>query len=112
MRTCASSSLRLVQEVGTGDSAVATARKLGIPSFEYTIIKNYHAVKLAITELSDIQSAFATVFDKFGRVDLVNNAEYSRHFEELSDSQIGTEKEVNFFGLINVTRMAVEAMRD
>ena len=101
-----------MQEVSAGDSAVAIARKLGIPSFEYTSPKNYQAVKLAITELSDIQSAFATIFDKFGRVDLVNNAEYSRHFEELSDSQIGTQKKVNLFGLINVTRMAVEAMRD
>lgn len=72
-----------------------TAHKPGIPSFEHTTPKNYSAVKLAITELSDIQSAFATVFDKFGRVDLVNNAGYSRHFEELSDSQIGTQKEVN-----------------
>ena len=69
------------------DSAVATARKLGIPSSEYTTPKNYHAVKLAITELSDIQSAFVTAFDKFGRVDeVVNNAEYSEPFEGLSDS--------------------------
>lgn len=58
-----------MQEVGTGDSAVATAHTPGIPSFEHTTPKNYSAVKLAITELSDIQSAFATVFDKFGRVD-------------------------------------------
>ena len=101
-----------MQEVGTGDSAISTARKIGIPSFEHTTPTNYHTVKLAITELSDIQSAFATVFDKFGRVDLVINAGYSRHFEELSDSPIRTQKEVNFFGLINVTRMAVEAMRD
>lgn len=88
------------------------ARKQGIPSFEHTTPENYHAVKLAITDLSDIQSAFATVFDKFGRVDLINNAGYSRHFEVLLDSPIRTQKEVNFFGLINVTRMAVEAMRD
>ena len=101
-----------MQEVDTGDSAIATARKLGIPSFEYTTPKNYHVVKLAITELSDIQSAFVTVFDKFDHVDLVDHVGYSRHFEELSDSPIRTQKEVNFFGLINVTRMAVEAMRD
>ena len=102
-----------MQEVlDTGDIAVATARKLGILSFEHTTPKNYQAVKLAITELSDIQSAFTTVFDKFGRVGLINNTGYSRHFKELSDSPIRTQKEVNFFGLINVTRMAVEAMRD
>ena len=43
-----------ITEVGTGDGAVATARKPGIPSFEHATLKNYHAVKLAITELSDI----------------------------------------------------------
>lgn len=80
-------------------------------SFEHTSPKNYHVVKLAITELSDVQSAFVTVCDKFDRVDLINNTEYSRHFEELSDRQIGTQKEVNFFGLINVT-MAVETIRN
>ena len=97
----------------TGDIAVATARKPGIPSFERTTPKNYHAVKLDITDPSDIQSASATALDKFGRVDVVvNNAGYSRHFEELLDSQIRTQTEVNFFGSINVTRAVVEAMRD
>ena len=37
-------------------------------------------------------------------------AGYSKHLEELSDSPIKTRKEVDFFGLINVTRMAVEAI--
>ncbi len=85
-----------MQEVGTGDSTVATARNLGIPSFAHATPKTYPAVKLAILKLSDIQPAFATAFDKFGRVDLVNNAGYSRLVEELSDSQIGTQKEVHF----------------
>ena len=50
-------------------------RKPGIPIFERTTIKNYHAVKLDITDLSDIQSAFTTALDKFGGVDeAVNNA--------------------------------------
>ena len=43
---------------------------------------------------------------------LINNVEYSRHFEELLDSPIRTQKEVDFFGLINVTRMALKAVRD
>lgn len=99
--------------LGTDDITVATARKPGISSFERTIPKNYHAVKLDITDSSDVRSASATALDKFGRVDVVvNNAGYSRHFEELSDSQIRTSTEVNFFVSINVTRAAVEAMRD
>ena len=44
-------------------------RKPGIPIFERTTIKNYHAVKL--TDPSDSQSAFATALDRLGRVDMV-----------------------------------------
>ncbi len=84
-------------------------RKPGIPSFERTTPKNYHAVKLDISDSSNIQSAFATAFNKFGRVDVMVN---SGPFEELSDSQIKRQRQVNFLGSINVVIMAVEAMRD
>ena len=43
----------------TGEIAVAIARKPGNPSFERTTPKNYHAVKLDITDPCDIQPAFA-----------------------------------------------------
>ena len=44
-----------MQEVlDTGDIAVATARKPGIPSFERTTLKNYYAVKLDILDSIDI----------------------------------------------------------
>ena len=43
---------------------------------------------------------------------VVNNKGDSGPFEELIDSQIRTQMEVNFFGLINVTRTAVKVMRD
>lgn len=33
-------------------------------------------------------------------------------FEELSDAQIKTQMDVNFFGLIAVTRKAMDVMRD
>ena len=81
------SSYHLVQEIlDTVDIAVTTAHKPGIP-FERTTPKNYHAVKLDISDSSDIQSAFVTAFDKFGRVDeVVNNAGYNGPFEGLSDS--------------------------
>ena len=71
---CASSSKHFVQEVlDIGDTAVATARKLGIPSFERTTLKNYYAVKLDITDPSDNQSALATAPNKSGRVDVIVN---------------------------------------
>ena len=61
----------------------------------------------------DIKLAFATALDKFGRVDvMVNNVGYSRPFEELSDSQIKRQMEVNSFDSINVVMTAVEVVRD
>ena len=43
-----------------------------------------------------------------------NNAGYglSGEFESLSESQIRTQMEVNYFGLLNVTRKALEVMRE
>lgn len=106
----------LVQEVlDKGDVAVATARKPESLSFKGTSSKNYLAVKLDVTDSDSIQSAFAAALDKFGRVDVVvNNAGYGLGgpFEELSDAQIKTQMDVNFFGLIAVTRKAMEVMRD
>lgn len=45
---------------------------------------------------------------------VVNNAGYglSGEFEGLSNEQIRTQMEVNFFGLINVTREALKVMRE
>lgn len=106
----------LVQEVlDRGDFAVATARKPDALSFKGTSSNNYLAVKLDVTEPQDIQSAFAAALDKFGRIDVVvNNAGYGLGgpFEELSNTQIKTQMDVNFFGLIAVTRKAMEVMRD
>ena len=106
----------LVQQVlDAGDIAVATARKPEALSFKNTSAKNYLAVKLDVLKAEDIQSAFKSTVEKFGRVDVVvNNAGYglSGPFEELADDQIKMQMDVNFFGLIAVTRKAMEVMRE
>ena len=106
----------LVQEVlEKGDIAVATARKPESLSFKGTNDKNYLALKLDVTKDSDIEAAFEKTLSKFGRVDVVvNNAGYglSGPFEELSDAQIKTQMDINFFGLIAVTRKAMTVMRE
>ncbi|TVY64343.1 putative oxidoreductase [Lachnellula suecica] len=106
----------LVQEVlDKGDIAVATARKPEQLSFKGTSEKNFLAVKLDVTKKADIDAAFKAAIDKFQRVDVVvNNAGYGLAgvFEELSDSQVRTQMEVNFFGLIDVTRTAMDVMRE
>ena len=45
---------------------------------------------------------------------VVNNAGYglSGPFEELAEEQIRTQMEVNFFGLIAVTKKAMQVMRE
>ena len=107
---------KLVQEVlDRGDIAVATARKPDSLSFKGTNSENYLAVKLDVTNNADIEAAFKSTLSKFGRVDVVvNNAGYglSGPFEELADDQIKTQMDVNFFGLIAVTRKAMEVMRE
>ena len=106
----------LVQEViDKGDIAVATARNPSSLSFQNTSAKNFLALKLDVTDDSDIDNVFKTAVDKFGRVDVVvNNAGYglSGVFEELTMDQIRTQMEVNFFGLIAVTKKALEVMRE
>lgn len=106
-----------VKEVlAKGDAVVATARnssKLESPSGASA--KNYLAVDLDVTSQDSIHAAFAKALEQFGRVDVVvNNAGYglSGEFESLSDAQIRQQMEVNFFGLIDVTRRALEVMRE
>ncbi|KAI6708476.1 hypothetical protein JHW43_009008 [Diplocarpon mali] len=107
---------KLVQEVlDRGDVAVATARKPETLEFRGTSDENFLAVKLDVTKKADIEAAFRTALDRFRRVDVVvNNAGYglSGVFEELAEDQIRTQMEVNFFGLVDVTRKAMSVMRE
>ena len=105
----------LVEEIlAQGDIAVATARKPETLSFAGATRDNYLAAKLDVTVAADIESAFQQAVDAFGRVDVVvNNAGYgvAGPFEELSEAQARQQLEVNFFGLVAVTRRAMAVMR-
>jgi len=100
--------------IASGDKVVATARSSSKLSFPDTTKDNLLTVDLDVTQEESIHKAFDTALKHFGRIDVVvNNAGYglSGEFESLSDKQIRTQMEVNFFGLINVTRVALETMR-
>ena len=105
-----------VQEVlNRGDICVATARNPSSLSFSNTDPSNFLALPLDVTSKSSIASAFDAALQKFSRVDVVvNNAGYGLAgcFEELSDEQIRRQMEVNYFGLIDVTRKAMQTMRE
>lgn len=98
-----------------GDIAVATARNSSKLKFDNTSTKNFLAVDLDVTKQPSIDEAFAKALAQFKRVDVVvNNAGYglSGPFEQISTTQARTQMEVNFFGLIEVTRKALEVMRE
>lgn len=98
-----------------GHKVVATARDSSKLSIEGSNDSNFLAVSLDVTKPEQIDAAFKNAVAKFGRLDVVcNNAGYGLcgPFETLSDEQIRFQMEVNFFGLLNVTRKALEVMRD
>jgi len=98
-----------------GDHVVATARNSSKLSFEGANGSNSLFVDLDVTKKDSIDAAFDAAIKKFKRIDVVvNNAGYglSGPFETLSDKQVRQQMEINFFGLIDVTRKAMETMRD
>ena len=105
-----------MQEVlDRGDIAIATARNPDSLSFSNTSPKNFLALKLDVTNDADITHVFKQALHHFSRVDVVvNNAGYglSGPFEELPESEIRRQMDVNFFGLIAVTKKAMEVMRE
>ncbi|KAF1838928.1 NAD(P)-binding protein [Decorospora gaudefroyi] len=79
-----------------GDHVVATARNSSKLSFQGANDSNSLLVDLDVTEKDSIDKAFHAAINKFKRVDVV----------------LRQQMEINFFGLIDVTRKAMETMRD
>ncbi|KAI9719217.1 MAG: hypothetical protein M1812_003547 [Candelaria pacifica] len=106
----------LVQEVlDRGDIAVATARNPSSLTFTGTTSNNYLAVQLDVTDAASIKATFARAIETFARVDVVVNnagAGFAGPFEESTDVQIRSQFELNFFGVLAVTREAMQVMRE
>ncbi|KIJ24335.1 hypothetical protein M422DRAFT_194779, partial [Sphaerobolus stellatus SS14] len=118
--TGASSGLgRAVTEyvLAKGDIVVATLRK---PEALADLSKKYDSSKLLVLKLdvknaAEIKSVFATVKEKFGRLDVVhNNAGYAFLVEaEATPDEMARDLfEVNFWGLVNVSKEAVRFFRE
>ncbi|MGD9661856.1 MAG: oxidoreductase [Porticoccaceae bacterium] len=70
--------------------------------------------KLDVTSNDDITTAIAFAKNRFGRIDvLVNNAGYGfiGAVEEASDDEIHHQFDVNFFGLVSMTKAVLPLMR-
>lgn len=98
-----------------GDNVVLAARKLA--DLEELVAQhkdNAIAVKLDVTNESDRQQAVKSAIDKFGRVDVLANIAGQGSLgalEEFSSEQIRQQFEVNFFGVLEMTRALLPVMR-
>jgi NAD(P)-dependent dehydrogenase (short-subunit alcohol dehydrogenase family) len=102
--------------LAAGDRVIATARR---PEQLDDFVKRYgsqvFAVKLDVTVPTEAQNAVSAAIDKFGRIDvLVNNAGNGHigAFEEMTPEEFSSQFDVNFWGVINVTRAALPYLRE
>lgn len=97
-----------------GEYVVATTRSPSTMSFTNTSSSNYLPLKVDVTSTSDIEAAFTAALDKFSRIDIViNNAAFGLvgALETLTDAQVRSQFDTNFFSVVTVTRRAVKTMR-
>ena len=98
-----------------GDRVVATARN---PATVGSLVEQNPARALAlpldVTDPEAAREAVRQTLARFGRIDVVfNNAGYGHvgAIEELSDAELRRQLDVNLFGVINVTRATLPALR-
>ncbi|KAI1077721.1 NAD(P)-binding protein [Whalleya microplaca] len=98
-----------------GDKVVATSRNPASLYFQGAGASNYLAVALDVGSQDSTKNAFVQGITAFSRVDVVvNNAGYGLcgAFEELTDDDMQSIMEVNFMGVVRVTRVAIRVMRE
>jgi NAD(P)-dependent dehydrogenase (short-subunit alcohol dehydrogenase family) len=106
----------LAKEVLTnGYKAVVTARKVeDIQDIVDEYPENAFAVKLDVTNASEVKTAVEKAIQHFGKIDvLVNNAGigYFGAIEESEEDEVRRMFEINFWGLAAVTKAVLPGMR-
>ena len=101
------------EAVKNGEKVIATVRKINDAD---PLMKNENVlpVIMDVTKKEEVAAAVDAGIRKFGRIDvLINNAGFgmSGAFEEVSDEELRTLMETNFFGVTNVTRAVLPTMR-
>jgi len=96
-----------------GWNVIATMRS---PEKEQELnrLNNMLVTRLDVQDKTSINNTIAEGIARFGRIDtLLNNAGYALIgvFESATDDQIRKQFDVNFFGLIDVTRAILPHMR-
>ena len=101
--------------VARGDRLVATARDAAaLAPLARSAPERVLALPLDLTHPEQITAAVDAAQGRFGRLDvLVNNAGYGLvgAIEEATDEEVRAQFEVNFFGLVALTRAVLPRMR-
>jgi NAD(P)-dependent dehydrogenase (short-subunit alcohol dehydrogenase family) len=101
--------------LAAGDKVVATVRSQ--PEQLVSALNNHPDLLVVVMDVSDesaVQAAVSQALGRWGRIDvLVNNAGYGllSGVEEASDAEVRKQYDTNVFGLLNVTRAVLPAMR-
>jgi NAD(P)-dependent dehydrogenase (short-subunit alcohol dehydrogenase family) len=97
-----------------GERLVATARGADFVNAFGSEHPEALALRLDVTDAAAAEAAVAKAVDRFGRLDVVvNNAGYG-HFgaiEELTSDELRRQLEVNFFGVVLMTRAVLPQLR-
>ena len=98
-----------------GDKVAATARNLeSLSSLTQRYGKQVAALKLDVTDKSEVDAAITETHKRFGRLDVVvNNAGYGLFgtIEEINEKEARAQIETNLFGALWVTQAALPIMR-
>lgn len=99
----------------SGDFVIGTFRSQSqTDTFNVKHKSKAHALTLDITKMDDLENAIETIKTKFGKIDvLVNNAGYgfAGAIEETSDGEAKGIFDTNFFGPLNLTKLALPLFR-
>ena len=102
--------------VANGDRVMATGRNVDKlrARFDNISSENIAFAKLDVADEAQAKAAKDETLRRFGRIDvLVNNAGYSilGNFEEITAVELQAQLTTNFFGVANIMRAALPAMR-
>lgn len=101
--------------LAAGHNVVATARDPGrLADLQERYPDTLLTFALDVTDAAAAQAAARFTTDSFGRVDvLVNNAGFGHAvaFEQGSDADFRAQIDTNFYGVVNLTRAVLPAMR-
>lgn len=89
--------------------------KLKAAAYEADVSDHIQIIELDVTDSSAAETVITDMIHRYGRIDLlVNNAGYAAggFTEELSIEQWRQQFEVNFFGLVTVTKAVLPSMRE